>query len=156
MLEKKERVKNVLKKSDGQDATNSVWQILNDAFEKDRDGMTIQELNVYLILNFIMEVHSGGFESFFEHSYGDYTEETLKALKEVKSVIFKNLFEKAVLEFPGSYVPKDMFERRKIKESIISKAEVVWDSLDNECYKYEENIDELLIEYINDNIRYFS
>lgn len=149
------KILEIINNNELQDATSKIWSLLNDVFTEDSNNLTKYELNVYLIEMFIMEVHSGGFQSFFEESYGDYTNETLTALIDVKSIKFKDLFEKAISEFPDSNVPKDMFERRLIKEKISVKAQEVWDKLDLECYKYEENIDELVINYIKSNMQYF-
>lgn len=152
---KSNKILNILNEKDGQQAIIEIWDIIDKAYMESPNELTKYELNFYLIETFIMEIHSGGFDSFFVNSYGDLTNETLVALKEVGSCTFKNIFEKAIAQFPNNIVPKNINERLKIMEQIRDTVDEIWDMLDNECYKYEEDIDELLIKYIKNNIEYF-
>lgn len=152
---KSNEILNIIEQKDGQQAVMDIWDVLHKVYMESPYKLTQQEFNFYLIETFIMEVHSGGFDSFFGNSYGDLTKETLIALKEVKSSTFKSIFERAMAQFPNSIVPKDINERLEIIDQIIDTADEAWDMLDNECYKYEEDIDGLLIKYIKSNIEHF-
>lgn len=101
------------------------------------------------------EVNNGGFSQFFFNTSGDFTEETVQALKDIGSTKFLGLVESAVTQFPKSFVPRDQMERAEILEDIEDEAGPIWDDLNIEFYKYEEDIYALMRNYILGNIKKF-
>ena len=114
-----------------------------------------KKLFVY-VQNLEREINNGGFNQYFFNSSGDYARETVQALKEIKANKTAPLLEKAIQQFPDSNFPSDRTERQDIMEKIEDKADEVWDRLDNNFYKYEDNIAELLLDFVKNNIDDFS
>jgi hypothetical protein len=59
--------------------------------------------------------------------------------------------QQAINEFTGGSVPRDRAARLELIEQIKGKAADVWDQLDEQFYKKEEDLDQLNIEYIRQN-----
>jgi hypothetical protein len=62
-----------------------------------------------------------------------------------------DIVKKANSQFPDNKVPKNRTERQNIIEQIEDKADVIWETCDNDFYKYEDNIAGLLIEFVRIN-----
>lgn len=108
------------------------------------------------IENLEREINNGGFSQFFSNSSGNHAKETVQALKEIKANKTATLLEKAIQQFPDSNVPSDRRKREDIMEKMEDNAYEVWDELDNSFYKYEDNITELLLDFVKNNIDDFS
>lgn len=144
----KGKIEKILKTITGEEAVIVIFEILQPVFEENKEDLTQKELDFCLIETLECEVNSGGFNSFFYNSYGNLSNETLSALKNIGSMKFKDIFEKAIGVFKDSYVPIDINERIEIIDSNEDEFDEIWDELDDEFYKYEENIHELLLEYV--------
>jgi hypothetical protein len=151
----KGKVEGILSKKTGQDAIMEIDELLTPVFFKNPARLTQPEKNVVFIEQLEHEVNNGGIDQFFVNSSGDNAEETINALREIKSVKFLKILETAVQQFPGAKPPKDRDERLEVMEGIEDKTGPVWSSLDNEFYKYEEDIYGLLTDYIQKNIKDF-
>ncbi|OQA19787.1 MAG: hypothetical protein BWY63_01649 [Chloroflexi bacterium ADurb.Bin360] len=149
------KVKKILKEASGQDAIMAIDNLLSPVFYSNPEKLSEEERNIVYIEELEREVNNGGFSQFFFNSSGDYTEELIQALKKIGSTKFLQLVESAVAEFPNSHVPKDRSERQEILDSIEDRADPVWDALDAEFYKYEEDIYALMLAYISNNIGKF-
>jgi hypothetical protein len=149
------KVKKILKELSGEKAIIAIDNLLSPIFYSKPEKLSEEERNIIYIEELEREVNNGGFSQFFFNSSGDYTEELIQALKAVGSINFCKLVESAKAEFPNSYVPKIRGERQEILGSIEEKANPVWDGLNTEFYKYEEDIYTLMLSYISKNIRKF-
>lgn len=98
------------------------------------------------------QVNNGGFEQFFFNSSGEYTYQVVAAYNAIGAIKTVKIIEEAIMLFPVQPVPKDTDERRDMMEDLDESIADKWDKLDNEFYKYEESIDELIIKYMKDNI----
>ncbi|WP_439128383.1 DMP19 family protein [Polaribacter sp.] len=99
-------------------------------------------------------VTEGGFIQFFFNSSGQFTHEIFQAYLAIKAEKTVDILTKAIFLFPEIPVPKNIHLRRKIlmeKESNID----LWDDLDREFDKYEDNIIALTLDYVRDNIAFF-
>ena len=99
-------------------------------------------------------VTEGGFIQFFFNSSGQFTHEVFQAYLAIKATKTVDLLTKAIFLFPEFPVPKNTHLRRNIlmeKESNID----LWDDLDREFDKYEDNIIALTLDYVRDNIAFF-
>ncbi len=67
------------------------------------------------------------------------------ALLKIGSYKTSDIVKKANSQFPDNKVPKDRTERQEILEQIEDKANEMWESCDNDFFKYEDNIAEQLI-----------
>ena len=99
------------------------------------------------------EIHNGGFDQFFFNSSGDYTQETMDALNIIGASISLSLFEKAISWFPNSRPDPDREKRWKQMEPFGESVayEKLLNELDAKFYKYEDNISNLVNEYISKN-----
>ena len=149
------KVKQILKKMSGNKAIMAIDNLLSPIFYSKPEKLSDEEKTIVYIEELEREVNNGGFSQFFFNSSGDYTEELIQALKKIGSTKFLKLVESAKAEFPNSYVPKDRKERQGILGSIEEKANPVWNALDSEFYKYEEDIYTLMLAYISKNIGKF-
>jgi hypothetical protein len=99
-------------------------------------------------------VTNGGFIQFFFNSSGQFAHEIFHAYLAIKAEITIDILTKAIHLFPEMPVPKDPRIRQQIlmqKDSNID----LWDTLDAEFYKYEDNIIELTLNYVRENISHF-
>jgi hypothetical protein len=99
-------------------------------------------------------VTNGGFIQFFFNSSGQFAHEIFQAYLAIKAETTIDILTKAIHLFPEMPVPKDSRIRQQIlmgKDSNID----LWDALDTEFYKYEDNIIELTLNYVRENISHF-
>jgi|TARA_B110000091_G_scaffold171682_1_gene184728 hypothetical protein len=99
-------------------------------------------------------VTNGGFIQFFFNSSGQFTHEIFHAYLAIKAETTIDILTKAIHLFPEVPVPKDARIRQQVlmgKDSNID----LWDTLDTEFYKNEEDIIELTLNYVRENISHF-
>jgi hypothetical protein len=99
-------------------------------------------------------VTNGGFIQFFFNSSGQFAHEIFHAYLAIKAEATIDILTKAIHLFPEMPVPKDARIRQQIlmgKDSNID----LWDALDLEFYKYEDNIIKLTLNYVRENISHF-
>ena len=101
----------------------------------------------YLNQNLEREVNNGGFEQYFINSSGDYAYETLDSLNEIGAHRTAEILQRALDIFPDSNAQKHREERIKVITQLLSGS-AVWDKLDDEFLRYEDNLNELNIEFI--------
>lgn len=99
-------------------------------------------------------VTEGGFIQFFFDSSGQFTHEIFQAYLAIKAEKTVDILTTAIFLFPEIPVPKNLNIRRKIlmeKQSNID----LWDALDIEFEKYEDDIVSLTLDYVRENIQHF-
>ncbi|AUC83884.1 hypothetical protein CW731_00640 [Polaribacter sp. ALD11] len=99
-------------------------------------------------------ITNGGFIQFFFGSSGQFTHEIFHAYMEIKAEKTIDILTKAIHLFPQMPVPKNLRTRQAVlmqKESNID----LWDDLDIEFYKYEDDILKLTLDYVRENIVHF-
>jgi len=138
-----------------EDAVMEIHEVLQNAHTENPKNLTKPEANIFLIEELESEINSGGFDAFFWNSYGDLANETLVALKEIKSCKWSDIFERAMAQFPDSEVPKNRDKRQEVMGKIEDTTEDAWNKLDDEFCDYEEDIHKLLIDYIESNSENF-
>lgn len=104
-----------------------------------------EEKVFYLVYTLETEVSSGGFGSFFRHSYGEYTKETARALEVIGAEKTKKLFKQAVRKFPFRFVPVNYDLRQIIADFLDNRN--AWDELDDEFYSEEYAREMLKVQY---------
>lgn len=148
------KVQEIINGENGEQAVMSIDELLNSIYLNKREDLSKEELNFCLIEELEREVNSGGFNSFFYNDYGNYAKETIIALDEIGSVMFKSILEQAVSVF-GKYYNAEEISR---VDNIIKnedKYDEIWETLDSKFYEYEENIHDLLLAYVVKNIEKF-
>lgn len=108
---------------------------------------------VFLVSCFDGEVHNGGFDQLFFNSLGDHCQEIEACLEVIGAIISRELLCKAMSFFPEGFVPQDRAERQRVwmplaEEDEISKS---LNELDQQFYKYEDNIGGKLLLYMESN-----
>jgi len=148
------KIEKILKNKTGQDAIIEIDNLLTKIFYENPSKLSLPEKNIVYIEELEHEINNGGFNQYFSNSSGDNSNETLEALKIIKSKVFYDILKNAIDKFPNGVVPKDRGERENIVTKIDKEVEL-WNYLDNEFYKYEEDIYKLMVEYIKNNIKDF-
>ena len=108
---------------------------------------------VYLLWCFDGEVHNGGFDQLFFNSLGDYCLEILGGLQKINATKSAKLLKNALRWFPESSPSTDRqkrWEQLKAYEGD-EEYESDLDALDTEFYKYEDDLAELLHNYVRAN-----
>ena len=137
------------------DAIAAIYKILSPLFDRDSEKLTMFEKNFVYIQMLEYEVDNGGFDQYYYNSAGNFTKETLNALKTVGSKTIYNILNNSTKIFPNGIVPIDRAERQGILSEINERIEL-WDEIySKEFRKHEENIHKLLIDYVKDNINEF-
>ena len=108
---------------------------------------------VYLLWCFDGEVHNGGFDQLFFNSLGNHCLDILAGLKVVGATKSAMLLEKAIEWFPNSTPAQDRAERWQQLDPYRDNQEyeAALNTLDLEFYKYEDNLAELLHQYVKDH-----
>lgn len=101
------------------------------------------------------EINNGGFNQFYFNSSGNYAHEVIDSLVAIGANKTAEIVRKANSQFPNGKVPKDRDERKKVLEQIEEKANEVWESLDKDFYKYEDDLNSLNLEFVRKNIKDF-
>ncbi|MFB1040075.1 MAG: DMP19 family protein [Polaribacter sp.] len=99
-------------------------------------------------------VTNGGFIQFFFNSSGQFTHEIFQAYLAIKAENTVDILTKAIYLFPEIPVPKNL----RIRQQILMEKDTnidLWDELDTQFYKYEDNIISLTLEYVRNNIAHF-
>lgn len=73
---------------------------------------------VYLVWCFVADVSNGGSSAFFYNGSGEYTDETLVALRVVGCGNIADGFKRIVALFPDSRVPVDIDDRNRAWDSL--------------------------------------
>ena len=133
-----------------------IGEIIGKKIPKKDNFKNLNEFEKNFIYIDILEnnVTEGGFVQFFFNSSGQFTHEVFQAYLAIKATKTVDLLTKAIFLFPEFPVPKNTHLRRNIlmeKESNID----LWDDLDREFDKYEDNIIALTLDYVRDNIAFF-
>ena len=133
-----------------------IGEIIGKKITKRNDIENLNEFEKNFIYIDILEqnVTEGGFLQFFFDSSGQFTHEIFQAYLAINAEKTIDILTKAIFLFPEIPVPKDLNIRRRIlmeKESNID----LWDELDTEFEKYEDDIIVLTLNYVRENITHF-
>lgn len=142
--------------NDDAEKITRIGEIIGKKIPKKDNFENLNEFEKNFIYIDVLEsnVTEGGFIQFFFNSSGQFTHEVFQAYLAIKAEKTVDILTKAIFLFPEVPVPKNTHLRRKIlmeKESNID----LWDDLDKEFDKYEDNIIALTLDYVRDNIAFF-
>ena len=104
------------------------------------DRLTDTQKNFLFVENLEREINNGGFNQFFWNSSGNFTHETLKALKIINANIPANIVEKAISHWPKNIVPNNRSKRQNVLAEIEDQANVIWEECDKDFYKVTKTI----------------
>ncbi len=139
-----------------EDETESILKIQELLWKKTELHDDFENLNeaekTFLYVEILeAEINNGGFDQYFFNSSGDYSIETLEALKKIRAFKTAKIVEEAFKEFPENPIPKNNEKRRELLENINDNTSEKWNELEDKFYLYEENIGGLLLEYVKKN-----
>lgn len=143
-----------------EDETTAIIELDSKLNEISNYGEEIEKLTesqkiVLFVENLEREINNGGFNQFFFNSSGDFTHETVAALKTIKAFKTADIVTKSISVWPNQDVPKDRARRQDILEQIESQGNPIWNECDEEFYKYQDNIVTLLLDYVKSNKQEF-
>ena len=115
------------------------------------DRLTEPQKNFYFNQNLEREINNGGFNQYFYNSSGDFAHETIISLQAIGANKIADILQQAIGHFQNSTVPKDRAERQEVLAQIEDTANDVLEQLDQAFYKYEDNLNDLNIDYIKQN-----
>ncbi len=125
------------------------------SYGDEMDKLSEPQKLFYINQNLEREVNNGGFNQFFINSSGNYAHETILSLKAIGANKTASIVQKAIDQFPDKTVPKDRDKRVEIVEQIEEVADEVWNELDREFLKYEDDLNTLNIAYIKEHKDFF-
>jgi len=105
----------------------------------------------YYNQNLEREVNNGGFNQFYLNSSGDFAHETVDSLQAIGAKITSDVIKHANDQFPKGKVPKNRELRQDILEQIEGAADEVWEELEQEFFKYNDDLNSLNMEFIKNN-----
>jgi len=115
------------------------------------DRLTEPQKNFYFNQNLEREINNGGFNQYFYNSSGDFAHDTIISLQTIEANKTADILLQAIEQFPNSTVPKDRAKRQEALDQIEDTVNEVWEQLDQVFYKYEDDLNELNLQYIKQN-----
>tara|TARA_B100001059_G_C17535093_1_gene427504 strand:+ start:67 stop:528 length:462 start_codon:yes stop_codon:yes gene_type:complete len=133
-----------------------IGEIIGKKIEEKDNFENLNEFEKTFILIDVFEhsVTNGGFVQLFFNSSGQFAHEILQAYIAIEATKTVEIISKAIQLFPVIPVPKNLRIRQ---QALMTSSENLdlWDSLDIEFDKYEDDIIQLTIDYVRKNIHYF-
>jgi hypothetical protein len=119
------------------------------------DALSPAERVFLCVWNLEAEVNNGGFEQFFINSAGDNAVETPAALREIGAAQAAVIAEEANGLFRPSGPPTDRDARAEALERLGGPATDALNALDARFYKYPDNLEALLRQFVERNREQF-
>lgn len=133
-----------------------IGEIIGKKIEEKDNFENLNEFEKTFILIDVFEhsVTNGGFVQLFFNSSGQFAHEILQAYIAIEATKTVEIILKAIQLFPVIPVPKNLRIRQ---QALMTSSENLdlWDSLDIEFDKYEDDIIQLTIDYVRKNTHYF-
>jgi hypothetical protein len=108
-----------------------------------------EESTFWLAWTFVAEVNNGGLHQFFFNHSGEFTHETVDALREVAAFAWADALLAGIACFASGHVSPDTMTRRRQLEDVSIDA---FRPLEDICYSTSDVFDRLLITYVKSNM----
>jgi hypothetical protein len=118
-------------------------------------SLTNYQKMFYFNQNLEREINNGGFNQYLRNSSGKYAHVTIFSLQAIGANKTADILQKAIDQFPNKKVPPDQDERMKIIEDVENVANEIWEELDQQFYKYEDDLNTLNIEFVKKHKNFF-
>ena len=113
---------------------DKIYEMYNKLDKDNYSGFDQKEKILYNICKFESEMNNGGFDQYFLNDQKDLHKTLVSDLQTIKADRTSQLGEKAI----------------EAKESLSEEeAEEMFDELDSKFYKYEDDLSQLLADYLN-------
>jgi hypothetical protein len=119
------------------------------------EALSAAEQVFLCVWNLEAEVNNGGFEQFYTNSAGDNAAATVKALREIGATEVAAIAEEANHVFPPPGPPADRTDRAVALARLGDVADGAFDALDERFYHHTENLDDLLLRFVDRNRNQF-
>lgn len=142
--------------NDDAEKITRIGEIIGKKISKKDDFRNLNNCEKTFIYLDVLEhnVTNGGFIQFFFNSSGQFAHEIFHAYMEIKAEKTIEILTEAIHLFPEIPVPKNLRIRQEIlmeKDSNID----LWDALDTEFYKCEDDIIKLTLNFVRENLSQF-
>ena len=133
-----------------------IGEIIGKKIEEKDNFENLNEFEKTFILIDVLEhnVTNGGFVQLFFNSSGQFSHEILQAYVAIKATKTVEIISKAIQLCPEIPVPKNLRIRQQTLMASSNNLDL-WDELDEEFDKYEDDIIQLTLNYVREHIRYF-
>ena len=115
------------------------------------NNLSVLEKTFICIWSLEGEVNNGGFDQWFFNSSGDWAFDTPPSLVRIGAEATAGIVEEAISYFPGGNPSKDLKKRRKQMEKVTELIEAKWNKLNDKFYKYEDDLETSLVQYMKKN-----
>ena len=137
-----------------QDQSRLVIDLYNIICQKCENGDLINELNgiervFYLCQTFVLRMCDGGIESYYSEAAGNFANETVEALLEMKAKRTALILDRGNGLFQEGIVPEDQQQRvEELKSLDYSEVSWLFDLLDHEFQELKEDLEALSLQYV--------
>ena len=137
-----------------QDQSHLVIDLYNIICQKCENGDLINELNgiervFYLCQTFVLRMCDGGIESYYSEAAGNFANETVEALLEMKAKRTALILDRGNGLFQEGIVPEDQQQRvEELKSLDYSEVSWLFDLLDHEFQELKEDLEALSLQYV--------
>ena len=112
------------------------------------DRLTVAEKVFFCVWELEGEINDGGFDQFFFNSGGNYAVEAVDAFKKIGASKTAGIVRRANSVFKNECPPKNWTARQDELLALPESATEMLRRLDNEFYKYDEDLSILLYEFV--------
>ena len=108
------------------------------------------------VINMHYQVLNGGVGQFVDNSTGDFFEETLVSLKNMKMDEYVQILERIKQIFPNQSIPKNMEERRNTMDGLTKtqeeewKMDELWEEFDEIYYRNKKSFENKVVDYYSE------
>jgi hypothetical protein len=133
-----------------------IGEIIGKKIQEKDNFEHLNEFETTFILIDVLEhnVTNGGFVQLFFNSSGQFAHEILQAYIAIKATKTVEIISRAIQLFPVIPVPKNLRIRQQALMASLDNLDL-WDDLDKEFDKYEDDIVQLTIDYVRNHLDYF-
>ncbi len=133
-----------------------IGEIIGKKIQEKDNFEQLNEFETTFILIDVLEhnVTNGGFVQLFFNSSGQFAHEILQAYIAIKATKTVEIISRAIQLFPVIPVPKNLRIRQQALMASLDNLDL-WDDLDKEFDKYEDDIVQLTIDYVRNHLDYF-
>ena len=133
-----------------------IGEIIGKKIQEKDNFEHLNEFETTFILIDVLEhnVTNGGFVQLFFNSSGQFAHEILQAYIAIKATKTVEIISRAIQLFPVIPIPKNLRIRQQALMASLDNLDL-WDDLDKEFDKYEDDIIQLTIDYVRNHLQYF-
>ena len=133
-----------------------IGEIIGKKIQEKDNFEHLNEFETTFILIDVLEhnVTNGGSVQLFFNSSGQFAHEILQAYIAIKATKTVDIISRAIQLFPVIPIPKNVRIRQQALMASLDNLDL-WDDLDKEFDKYEDDIIQLTIDYVRNHLQYF-